>query len=249
MKKLNTHFYLMSSSPRRSQLLEEIGMPFKTIAYPFQEQPVNHLTNLSFEDSKKLIASILFSKLNQVKKWMSGESSHNVHVDSFLDIHSRDHFKGGHFCFLCADTLVYFPDQMRFIGKINTRSQAKKQLLSYTGKKLKILTAVGIFYGTINHYNKKQPQEFFSKIKKFKQSTWIEESSLVFMNDISENMIDLYLDLNLWQGKAGAFGVQDPGIRSWIESMEGSYTSIMGLPISSLLKVFKKLKIDTSFTK
>ncbi|MCG8584319.1 MAG: Maf family protein [Pirellulales bacterium] len=52
------------------------------------------------------------------------------------------------------------------------------------------------------------------------------------MDDLSNEQIEEYLDTNLWQGKAGAFGYQD-GL-GWVHVVEGSESNVVGLPLELL---------------
>jgi septum formation protein len=49
------------------------------------------------------------------------------------------------------------------------------------------------------------------------------------MDDIPDDQLDDYLATGLWQGKAGAFGIQDrPG---WLHLTSGSQSNVIGLPM------------------
>ncbi|MFP6676837.1 MAG: nucleoside triphosphate pyrophosphatase [Pirellulaceae bacterium] len=52
------------------------------------------------------------------------------------------------------------------------------------------------------------------------------------MIELTDSEIDSYLDTNLWEGKAGAFGLQDR--LGWIEIVEGSESNVVGLPMELL---------------
>ena len=55
------------------------------------------------------------------------------------------------------------------------------------------------------------------------------EVTRLIMQPISDNDLELYLDTDLWQGKAGAFGYQDGN--DWITILEGSESNVVGLPL------------------
>jgi septum formation protein len=52
------------------------------------------------------------------------------------------------------------------------------------------------------------------------------------MHDLSDETIQVYLDTNEWEGKAGAFGYQD-GL-DWVEITSGSESNVVGLPLELL---------------
>lgn len=52
----------------------------------------------------------------------------------------------------------------------------------------------------------------------------------VTMSPMSDAQIDAYLQTGLWQGKAGAYGIQDHDDQ-FVEKLEGSFTNVVGLPM------------------
>lgn len=55
----------------------------------------------------------------------------------------------------------------------------------------------------------------------------------VVMKPLSEKELDDYLATGAWQGKAGAYGIQDYG-DAFVERIEGSFTNVVGLPMELL---------------
>lgn len=58
------------------------------------------------------------------------------------------------------------------------------------------------------------------------------DQTTVKMAHLSDDEIEEYLDSGLWEGKAGAFGIQDR--TGWVEIDEGSLTNVVGLPMELL---------------
>lgn len=66
------------------------------------------------------------------------------------------------------------------------------------------------------------------------------DETKVFLKDINENEMDMWLDSGEWKGKAGAYGIQDRfGV--FIEKIEGNYNTVVGLPINKLYDIMKKI--------
>src|SRR5262249_48515648 len=58
------------------------------------------------------------------------------------------------------------------------------------------------------------------------------EVSVVRFNVLSDAERSAFLDTNRWQGKAGAYGVQDHD--PWIQVVSGSPSNVVGLPLERL---------------
>lgn len=58
------------------------------------------------------------------------------------------------------------------------------------------------------------------------------DSTVLWMQEISDRELDEYLDSGLWSGKAGAFGYQDR--IGWLEIVSGSESNVVGLPLELL---------------
>ncbi|MCG3136930.1 MAG: Maf-like protein YhdE [Phycisphaerae bacterium] len=73
------------------------------------------------------------------------------------------------------------------------------------------------------------------------------EISEVTMRDLPEAVLEGYLQSGLWHGKAGAYGVQD-GSDVNIESINGSYTNVVGLPMELVEQMLAELHILSQVT-
>ncbi|MDR0328620.1 MAG: Maf family protein [Planctomycetaceae bacterium] len=62
----------------------------------------------------------------------------------------------------------------------------------------------------------------------------------LMMQKISDDEIEKYLDTQLWQGKAGAFGYQDGN--DWITILEGSASNVVGLPMELFRTMYGALQ-------
>ena len=61
----------------------------------------------------------------------------------------------------------------------------------------------------------------------------------LYMADFSSSDLEEYLDTGLWEGKAGAFGLQD-GVE-WLSIREGSESNVVGLPMELLQRMLSNL--------
>ena len=56
----------------------------------------------------------------------------------------------------------------------------------------------------------------------------------------SEAAIGWYLDTDEWQGRAGGYAIQGRGA-ALVESIEGDYLNVVGLPVATLLDLLPSL--------
>lgn len=59
--------------------------------------------------------------------------------------------------------------------------------------------------------------------------------STLVMDELTEDMIEDYLDSGAWQGKSGAFGYQDS--LPWLRLISGTASNVVGLPIERLAQI------------
>ncbi len=65
--------------------------------------------------------------------------------------------------------------------------------------------------------------------------------SILRMEELSEAMLQTYLDSGDWQGKSGAFGYQDN--HPWLSLVSGTASNVVGLPMDVLARMLKEMEI------
>lgn len=63
--------------------------------------------------------------------------------------------------------------------------------------------------------------------------------SRIRVRRLSDEAVEAYLTTGQWQGKAGAYGIQDHG-DAFVETVEGSFTNVVGLPMELLSRMFRQ---------
>ncbi len=119
---------------------------------------------------------------------------------------------------ISADTFIVFENHK--LGKPFTKEKAKEMLQMLSGKNHEILTGVAIL-DTSNNL-----------IQTFAESTKVK------MMNLSEKMIEEYIDTGEPLDRAGSYALQEKGALL-IEKIEGDFFNAMGLP---LRKVAEKLE-------
>ncbi len=110
---------------------------------------------------------------------------------------------------ITSDTLVLCAD--RVMGKPHSREEAVDMLRFLSGREHKVITAVTI-----------------RDNKKCRTSS---DTAIVHFKSLSENEIIYYVDRYKPFDKAGAYGIQEWIGYVGIDRIEGSYFTIMGLPV------------------
>ena len=72
------------------------------------------------------------------------------------------------------------------------------------------------------------------------------ETSKVTLDNLTEQEIDDYIRMGLHEGKAGAYNIDDPEFRCFVEKIEGSASNIVGLPVEKLAYMLKKFGIQAN---
>jgi len=113
--------------------------------------------------------------------------------------------------FLGADTIVV-SDEVIF-GKPKSRKEAHEILLQLENKTHSVYTGVSLFSPA-------------------KTLTFSVETKVSFKN-INKFILEDYLDSGEFSDKAGAYGIQGMAL-TFIETIKGSYSNVVGLPLSEL---------------
>ena len=131
---------------------------------------------------------------------------------------------------LVEDTLIIAADTIivnngKIMGKPQNNNEAIEMLKELRNGKHTVLTGVAV-----------------SSIPEGKQLTVIDETD-VYMSDISDEEINKYVATGEPMGKSGSYAVQGLG-SIFVERIEGSYYTVMGLPIHKLAKMLNDFSID-----
>lgn len=67
------------------------------------------------------------------------------------------------------------------------------------------------------------------------------ETTFVTMRAATPAEIEAYLDSGEWQGKAGAYAIQETGDR-FVQSVEGSFSNVVGLPMELVTRMLNDVQ-------
>ena len=120
-----------------------------------------------------------------------------------------------------ADTIVV--NEGKILGKPHTKEVARQMLSELSGKSHDVYTGICILW---------QKEEILFHV----------HTKVNFL-PISEDIMEFYLNTNESLDKAGAYGIQGAAL-SFIDSIEGSYSNVVGLPVDKVLEKIKTLLMN-----
>ena len=182
---------LASRSPRRYELLKQMGLDFDVVPSCIEEggllpgeAPREHVLRLSEAKARDV-------GMHYPDAWVIG-----------------------------ADTIVFVDGTV--LGKPKNREEAMEMLRQLSGKEHSVLTGF-----SVNHIGRgKRDQEAVQTSVKVKPLT--------------EAEIKWYVGTGEPFDKAGAYAIQGMGA-FMIESIRGSYTNVVGLPVCELIQMLSRL--------
>jgi len=187
---MGSRFILASKSPRRYELLKQVGLDFEVIPSRVMEDIVQ-------------------------------KESPQEHVIRLAEAKARDVASGYPDCWvIAADTIVYINGSI--LGKPRNREEAIEMLCYLSGQEHLVLTG----FSVCNLDKRKSDKEAVQTAVKVKPLSPIEMGWYVHTGEPFD--------------KAGGYAIQ--GIGSFmIESIRGSYTNVIGLPLCELIQMLNRL--------
>jgi septum formation protein len=120
---------------------------------------------------------------------------------------------------LGGDTVVAVGDSL--YGKPTDRAHARRILQDLAGTTHHVITGVTLLDASTG-------------------ARVIEHATTaVTMRQLSPGELEGYLDTGAWEGKAGAYGIQDRG-DAFVTRVEGSFTNVVGLPMELVGRLLRQ---------
>ena len=190
LKKLSEQYNIIlgSASPRRKELLTDLGLIF------------------SIQTTNKQETFSRLLKQEKIAEFLATQKS------EFLseDLQQND-------LLITADTIVSFKNEL--LNKPKNKEEAFRTLNKLSENTHKVITGVCL--------KSKNKEIVFSA------------TTLVTFNSLSEEEIHHYINKYNPYDKAGAYGIQDWIGKIGINNINGSYTNVVGFPISELYQHLK----------
>lgn len=186
--------YLASGSPRRQELLTQLGVDYIQIENNFDEK------RLPKESPKDYVERVALGKAQSAKQKMDGMA--------VLPI-------------LSADTTVVHNNEP--LGKPDDLEHAVELLLRLSGERHLVMSSVVIAVEDTFLQTTVETEVQFAALK--------------------EKTIRAYCQTQEPLGKAGGYAIQGLG-GSLIETIKGSYTNVVGLPIYETRQLLEQAKVQ-----
>lgn len=208
-------FILASQSPRRQDLLKTVGLDFEVVVSSSDE---SYPETMPIQDvpafiakNKAIAVANILANISLAENSSNGKASNNQLFNKY-EVSSDN-------CIIAADTIVVLDHSV--MGKPLNREDAILSLTKLSGHTHEVITGVCIFY----------------------QNDFIvfSETTKVKFHPLTQQQIMYYVDQYKPYDKAGGYAIQEWIGLVGIDSIQGDFYNVMGLPVSRLMQKIKQL--------
>lgn len=213
-KEQNVRLVLASASPRRRELLSQIGLEFTVMPSTKEE-------NAKTTEAGALVQELSRQKAVDIWEQLSGGQGQNPDADQeqISEEIQEPNLNGKRqpkLLVIGADTVVCC--EGKILGKPHSREAAAEMLTALQGRSHEVYTGVTL-------YSQSETVTFF-------------ECMQVEFYPMTEVEISEYIDSKEPMDKAGAYGIQGLGAR-FVKGIRGDYNNVVGLPVGRLYQELK----------
>ena len=215
---------LASASPRRKELLQQIGLVYEVLVSDAEEvvtskEPEKVVEELARQKAENVyhryFESGIVAQEQGIVQDYSKANTQAPSQDNVQDNAPED----GALLIISADTIVACDG--RILGKPKDTDDAKAMLRLLQGRSHEVYTGVSFLYCGITN-----------RIHSFHEAT------KVHFYPMTEEEIEAYVATGDSMDKAGAYGIQGLCAR-YISGIEGDYNNVVGLPVGRLYQEMK----------
>ena len=213
-KEQNVRLVLASASPRRLELLSQIGLEFTVMPSTKEE-------NAKTTEAGALVQELSRQKAVDIWEQLSGGQGQIPDADQVLSaeesqVPNLNGIRQPELLVIGADTVVCC--EGKILGKPHSREAAAEMLTALQGRSHEVYTGVTL-------YSQSETVTFF-------------ECTQVEFYPMTEVEISEYIDSKEPMDKAGAYGIQGLGAR-FVKGIRGDYNNVVGLPVGRLYQELK----------
>lgn len=222
---MNKKIILASASPRRRELLTQIGLPFEVVVSEAEEKITSTEPARVVEELSAQKAEAVWEKLNPnitepVRNDDAGEPENRSGETTGSRWESGTVTKDE--IVLGADTVVACDGKI--LGKPKDTEDAARMLTMLQGRAHEVYTGVTILYGENGE----------------KKALTFHEKTTVHFCPMTEAQIREYVAAGDPMDKAGSYGIQGICAR-YIRGIEGDYNNVVGLPAGRVYQELHKM--------
>ncbi|SCC92939.1 putative septum formation protein [Thiomonas sp. X19] len=207
--------YLASASPRRQELLRQIGVDFVLLAPDAKEDAETLERVRPGESARAYVTRVTRLKLQAAVARLAHRGLPPAPI-------------------LCADTTVALG--RRIVGKPSDAAEAAAMLKLLAGHTHRVLTAVAPQWADAPSSQTSGPHKAGSHRREALSTSRVQFAAL------SDAQLAAYVASGEPFGKAGAYGVQGRAA-AFIQHIGGSYSGIMGLPLFETTQLLRQAGI------
>jgi septum formation protein len=211
MQAASPFIYLASQSPRRSQLLTQLGVRHELLLADADEDAEALEVHLAGETPLHYAQRVTQAKLDAACQRLLRRSLPPAPI-------------------LCSDTTVALGS--RILGKPVDAQDAVASLTALAGRSHRVISAVALAYNNKTRDNKTLGSHMQGR------AAAVSVSKVRFAT-VALADIERYVASGEPFGKAGAYAIQSAAA-AWISHIEGSYSGIMGLPLFETAELLKQ---------
>lgn len=226
---------LASASPRRRELLAQIGVEFDIVVSDVEEKVTSTLP-------WEVVEELSCQKAEAVCEFVLSKSDMRDEIsvaDADADVADEINAEG-EFLIIGADTIVAYDEQI--LGKPKNMENAKEMIRSLQGRTHQVYTGVTLIhvkYGVkaVHTFHERTDVEFYPMT---------EQDIETYVNAKDYNRKDA---VSKWdkesipfecEDKAGAYGIQGFCAR-YVKGIQGDYNNVVGLPVGRLYQEAKEI--------
>lgn len=206
---------LASASPRRKELLEQVGLEFEICPAKGEEIITKTIPS-------EVVMELSKQKAEEVASLVLSFGEQNPEIVTPQDI-----------LVIGADTIVAYDGQI--LGKPKDEEDAKKMMRMLQGNTHSVYT--GVTFVFIDKSGRTGEKVFFEQsdvtmwpISEKDICAYVEAEEISFSGN--------------WRDKAGGYGIQEPFGLKYIKGISGDYNNVVGLPVSRIYQELLSLGID-----
>ena len=205
---------LASGSPRRKELLEQIGLDFIVMTSEADEHTDKRKPAEYVEYLSAVKAKAVYDKLQESIK---GDDNHSSDNHLLNEEYEKD-IRNGSYVIIGADTIVSHDNHI--LTKPRDEADAYRILKELSGDCHQVYTGVTLLYGNGS-------------------SKCFSDKTDVYCYELTDKEIKDYISTGEPMDKAGAYGIQGR-FAAFIKGIDGDYNNVVGLPVA---RVYQELKL------